>query len=86
MPNRKGALYVACFRADATGRWFPMKLTTPTNPNQASQISAVKFPALDEAQHNTLVKLFRRIGVASSTIEGDAFNCDRTNEGTVLQD
>jgi uncharacterized protein len=81
-----GTLYVARLNPDGTGNWIPMELNTPTNPNQPSQISSVEFAALGAAQQNGIVKLPRRIGLASSTTEGGAFNCDRTNEATVLKD
>lgn len=81
-----GTLYVARYNPDGTGAWIPLLLTTPTNPLKPSEIASAELAALGSAQRNGLLKLPRRDGVASQSVDGGAFNCDLTNEATALRD
>ncbi|MBD2775550.1 PhoX family protein [Iningainema tapete] len=81
-----GTLYVARYNPNGTGEWIPLLLNTATNPITPSVISSVEFAALGSAQTNGLLKLPRRNGIAGQTVDGGAFNCDRTNEATALSD
>ncbi|MBD2596537.1 PhoX family phosphatase [Nostoc spongiaeforme FACHB-130] len=82
----RGTLYVARYNPDGTGEWIPLLLDTRTNPISPSVLSSVEFAALGTAQTNGRLPLPRRNGVAGQTVDGGAFNCDRTNEATALPD
>lgn len=65
-----GTLYVARYSADGTGKWIPLTLNTPTNPNRPSEIASVEIAQLGKATNNGLVRLPRRNGVAGQTTDG----------------
>ncbi|PSB03273.1 PhoX family protein [Merismopedia glauca] len=81
-----GTLYVAKYNPDGTGRWIPLTLNTQTNPIRPTVISSVEFAALGSAQRNGRLPLPKRNGIAGQTEDGGVFNCDRTNETTVIRD
>lgn len=69
-----GTLYVALYSADGTGKWIPLALNTPTNPNRPSEIASVEIAQLGKATNNGLVRLPRRNGVAGQTTDGGSLS------------
>lgn len=81
-----GALYVAKYKPDGTGRWIPLTLKSPTNPIPPTLISSVEFAALGSAQRDGRLPLPKRSGIAGQTESGGSFNLDRNNQATALPD
>jgi uncharacterized protein len=80
----EGTLYVAQYNPNGTGKWIPLKLSTPTNPIPPTQLSSVEFKALKTAQKDGRLPLPKRQGIAQQKEDGGSFDLDRTNETTVL--
>ncbi len=76
-----GTLYVAYFNPDGTGRWIPLLLDTPTNPNRPSDLVSVQvalqappYASGTQGDRNGLNRLPRRAGIAGQSIDGGFFN------------
>ena len=62
-----GTLHAAKFNADGTGRWIPITMDTPVNPNVPSELGSAELAATGAIGRNGGTRLPRRSGVADQT-------------------
>jgi secreted PhoX family phosphatase len=79
-----GTLHVARFHADGTGRWIPLMLQTPTEPNSPTAISQPQFEAEGKRDRDGRVILPRRPDTPGDSAPGGFTIVDVTNEAERL--
>jgi uncharacterized protein len=80
----EGTIFVAKFNPDGTGKWIPLLLATPTDPNSPTVISQAQFDQEGVRDRNGLVKLPRRPGTPGDPGPGGFTSVDTTNEAAKL--